>query len=297
MNLKIVFALIPLIFASIIAQEQANDTLSIKSDTVCYKIKFNTGDTLIYNVISFDSVVINYGDPLIKQRIEQIRYICDSIQNGKYFLNSTLIGYKCIERNKDTDNVERNESPWMGRKVWFSLDSVGNRYSLGYDDSTKAALCPGGAFQPQLFFPFGGESCRPVDKTWIVESLDELVENGLPLPLVRQSSLLRAVASVDTLNEHCNRFNYIKTAQGSYKLLTAEDTMRVTNIITGYGVLDISTDKNIPVHYYATEEQKLSISIGSKEPMPGWHYIASFYTLVDYKHAVILSPVKEKRKK
>lgn len=296
MNLKIVFAFFPLLIASVFAQEAPIDTLSVKPDTVCYKLKFSPGDTLVYNVVSFDSIIVNYGDPLIKQRFETIRFICDSTQNGKFFLSSSLIKFKGLERNKDTDNVERSESPWLGRKVWFSIDSTGNRYSLGYDDSTKAALCPGGAFQPHLFFPFQ-QSCKQVDKTWIVESLDELVENGLPLPLVRQSSLFRAVPSIDTLNEHCNRFNYIKTAQGSYKVLTIEDTMRITNIITGYGVLDISADKNIPVHYYATVEQKITITIGSKEPMPGWHYIASFYTLLDYKHAIIPSPVKEKRKK
>lgn len=257
-----------------------------ENNLVCYKLNFRTGDTLIYHVVSFDSVVIDYAEPLLKNRHERVRFICDSIKNQRFYLSATLLHYLCFERSGETQNVERTESPWIGRKVWFAIDSVGNRYALGYDDSTKAALSPGGAFQPQLFFPFQ-ETCKQIDKTWFVESLDELVENGFPLPLVKQSSLFRAGGVLDTLEEHCNRFHYIKTGQGSYKVVSETDTFRVTNIITGYGVYDISSTKNIPVHYFATVEQKLTISAGDEEPKPGMHYIGTYYTLESYTEGII----------
>ena len=172
------------------------------------------------------------------------------------------------------------------------MDSLGNRLALGYDDSTIAALTPGGAFQPHLIFPFQKE-CKKVDETWLAASLDELAENGFPPALVNQTSLFRALPDIDTLDFYCNRLNYIKTAQGSYKIQTDNDTMRVTNIITGYGVMDINSEFHIPVHYQSTVEQKLTISIGNEEPKPGWHYIASFFTLEYYKQGEI--PKKNKR--
>ncbi|MFH1051589.1 MAG: hypothetical protein V1779_11770 [bacterium] len=254
----------------------------VAPDTVCYKLKLNPNDTMVYHVMSFDSVIIDFGEPLLKTRYERVRFVCDSVKSQKFYLSATLLHYLGFESSGDVRNVERTENPWLGRKVWFVIDSVGNRYALGYDDSTKAALAPGGAFQPQLFFPFK-ESCKQIDKTWFVESLDELVENGLPLPLVKQSSLFRAEKPVDTLDEHCNRLNYIKTAQGSYKVESEMDTFRITNIITGYGVYDLSIEKQIPIHYFATVEQKLTISVGNEEPKPGMHYIGTYYTLESYK--------------
>ena len=279
-----------------VANARQSDSVAIqKIDTVCYKLKFHPNDTLIYHVMSFDSIVIDYGEPLLKTRYERIRFVCDSIKNNKFYLSVSLIHYLGYESSGNVRNEERTESTWLNRKAWFAIDSLGNRYSLGYDDSSKAALAPGGAFQPQLFFPFG-ETCKPVDRTWYVESLDELVENGLPLPLVKQSSLLRSEKPLDTLDEHCNRFNYIKTAQGSYKIESETDTIRVTNVITGYGVYDISIEKQIPVHYFATVEQKLTILAGNEEPKPGMHYIGTYYTLESYKKGNLKQEKKNSKK-
>jgi hypothetical protein len=262
----------------------SNTAIATKNDTICYKYHFNPGDTLIYNVVSYDSVIIDYSDPLLKTRFEKILIICDSVKNDKYFLSQQLIDFISYESTKDTQKVKRTENPWIGRKVWFGIDSLGNRFALGYDDSTKAALTPGGAFQPHLIFPLQ-QSCKKIDETWIAGSLDELVENGFPLPLVNQTSLFRALEPVDTLNRSCNRLSYIKTAQGSYNLKSEQDTIRVTNIITGYGIMDFCTQLHIPVHYHTTIEQKLTITVADKQPQQGWHYIASFFTLESYKQA------------
>ncbi|MFC2131487.1 hypothetical protein ACFLSQ_08630 [Bacteroidota bacterium] len=291
----IVLFLLPFLFYTALTQDlQIDSTLTALPDTVCYKLKFNAGDTLTYRIVSYDSVAIDYGKPLLKTRFERVMFVCDSVVDNKFFMSRTLMQYIAYESSGDIRNVERTENPWVGRTVWFVIDSVGNRYALGYDDSTKAALSPGGAFQPHLLFPFQN-SCMEVDKTWMSESLDELVENGLPLPLIKQSSLFRALPAIDTLDEHCNRLSYIKTAQGSYQVKSGPDTIRVTNIITGYGVLDISSDKHIPVHYLATVEQKMTISIGNNEPKPGWHYIASYYTLDNYKPGKKPKPEIKKR--
>ncbi|ROL61209.1 hypothetical protein D9V86_07025 [Bacteroidetes/Chlorobi group bacterium ChocPot_Mid] len=272
--------IILLFYGSAFSKQTDNDVS--KTDTICYKFKFNQYDTLVYHIASHDSIIIDYGEPLVKTRFEKVMFICDSIKNNRFYLSATLIDFLSFESSGEIKNVERKDNPWIGRKVWFAIDSVGNRYALGYEDSSKAGLSPGGAFQPHLFFTLK-ESCKAEDKSWYVETLDELVENGLPVPLMKQSSLFRSHPSLDTLEEHCNRLSYIKTAQGSYKVESETDTFRVTNIVAGYGVMDISANKWIPVHYFATIEQKLTITTNDEEPKPGIHYLATNYTLESFK--------------
>ncbi len=284
----IIFTLTMLSFSEIYAQQSVKDTIANKSDslaivkdTLCYKLNFNPGDTLYYHVMSYDSITIEGDKPLLKNRFERIRIVCDSVVDNKFYLSQVLIQFLSYESKGAIKKVERKNTPWINRKVWFVIDSLGNRYKAGYQDTMTAALAPGGAFQPFLIFPFQ-KHCKQKGKTWMAESLDELVENGMPTPLIKQSSLFRAVGQIDTLDEHCNRMEYIKTGQGSYKLLSKKDTIRISSIVTGFGVLDISREKFIPVHYLATSEIKLTISVGNKEPQTGTHNIFTRFTLEQY---------------
>ena len=295
---RILFVIFNLIFACSVAESQflvppdTTNNLRIK-DTVCIKYNFNKGDTLIYNVVSFDSVVINFDKPLLKSRQEKLIVICEDINKfGNFQLSLTLISYKSKESYKTDKNVEVYDSPWLNRKIRITIDSVGQRMEQISDDTNKYALSPGGAFQPYLFFPFV-RSCKAINETWVVNSGEDLVENGVPIPKIKQFSLFRINPRIDTLNEHCANIEFVKSAQGSVLGTTAGINLNVASVINGFGNMYLSLDKYIPIYFYATVEQKLSIYVPNEEPKPGWHYIASTFTLEKYAKAKIV-PIKEK---
>ena len=296
---KIILILVCFGFLNLFSKESDlfEETTKV-SDTslICFKYKFKVGDTLIYNLVSYDSIAINYEKPILKTRLERIEITCDSIKKGIFYLSQRLINFKSKESTADTTGVERNDTPWMERKSWLAIDSLGKRYALGYEDSTHASISPGGAFQPYILIGLG-EGCQAVDKTWNYSSLDELVENAFPVPLERQSSLFRVVEPIDTLGYSCNRLSFIKTAQGSYQVKSGDDKYLITNIVNGYGTMDFSIEKNIPIHFLVTAEQKLQITIGDDEPIPGWHYIFSYFTLIYYKEGQLKNNNKQKIKK
>jgi hypothetical protein len=261
------------------SSEQNKNTKAINKDTVCYKIVFLVGDSLIYNVVSRDSIVIDYGTPLIKNRKEKYLITCDSISPANhYFISITLFDYSAIEISGKEQIPEEKKHEWLNKKIIIEIDSVGNRFLCKPADTINAAIGPGGAFQPYLFFPIQ-QSCKAIGESWIVESKDVLCENGLPLPILRQSSLFRAKPPIDTLNEHCNRFEFIKTGQGSVKLLTSTDSMRVTNVLKAFGTMEISTDKFFPVHFMSITDQKLTVQFADGVEKKGFHYLQSDFTL------------------
>jgi hypothetical protein len=270
--------------AQLLAPPDTTIPLKIK-DTVCIKLKFNIGDTLIYNVISFDSVVINFDKPLLKNRQEKLKVICEDINEfGNFQLSLQLISFKSKESFKSDKNIEVFDSPWLNRKIRITVDSVGQRMEQISDDTSNFAISPGGAFQPYLFFPFV-RSCKAINETWIVNSAEDLVENGVPIPKIKQFSLFRINPIIDTLNEHCASIEFVKSAQGSVLGTSAGINMNVTSVINGFGNMYLSLDKFIPVYFYTTVEQKLSIYMPNEEPKPGTHYISSTYTLETYSKA------------
>jgi len=291
--------LIVLITASIILKAQAFsiDSSDVKKkDTIIFKLKFNPGDTLLYNVISIDSIIIDYGTPLIKSRKEKIKIVCDSVNKSEhFFIHQSLVEFSSVESQGEKRNIENNVSSWLNRTVWFEIDSVGNRLSYRLDDSTNGAMSPGGAFQPYLLFPFEATQ-KAVNESWMIESLDELAENGLPVPLLKQSSLFRVKGIVDTLGDKCSRFEFIKTAQGSIPVFTDKEQFKVTNIINGFGVMDISTTRFIPVHFFSTVEQKLTLQFPDDITKPGLHYITTNFTLDSIKHKKINNSIKKNKK-
>ncbi|MBI5324377.1 MAG: hypothetical protein HZB41_03715, partial [Ignavibacteriae bacterium] len=99
-----------------------------------------------------------------------------------------------------------------------------------------------------------------------------------------QSSLFRAKGLIDTLDDNCARFEFIKTAQGSIPVVTENENFKVTNVINGFGIMDISTTRNVPVHFFSSVEQKLTLHFPDDVTKPGLHYINSFFTLESIQH-------------
>lgn len=271
-----------------------------EKDSLCYFLHFRANDTIIYNIIAYDSIIIDFGEPLKKIRKEKVRVVCDSVnQNGHFFLNISHTYLESIEFDQSGNEVIRKESNWLNRKIFLEIDSFGNRFSYSIERPQIAGITAGGAFQPYLFFPFK-ESCKHIEESWIAQSTDELIENGLPVPLLRHSTLYRAKGYLDTLGYNCKRLEFIRTGQGSVKIITENDSFKVTNIINSYGTLDISTDYNIPVYFFSNIEQKLTIHISDDFKKPGQHFIHIEYLIEKFipgKEKKLIDPKKSKPKR
>ncbi len=270
---------IPLVMSAQLLHPPDKSIPLIKYDTLCYKIQFDKGDTLIYNAFSYDSISINYERPLKRVRLEKYRVICEQVDKmNRFHLSIELIDYKAKESFKDKQNVETFDSPWLNHKIFLVVDSLGDRYYSDKNDTTHFAMSPGGSFQPIFFLPFL-RGCKPVGSTWIVQSTDTLVENGYPTPLMKQVSLFRLHPVIDTLGWECAKLEYVKSGQGVVLSQKAGINMNVTSVINSYGEYYISLARHIPIFLYTTAEQKLSIFLPNHKSKPGKHHITSRISL------------------
>lgn len=291
-------------------ESEADENYDPKQDMIIeeiqgFKLKFFRGDTLRYRVASHDSILVDYDVPLVKTRFELYELICDSVsRNGKYYLRMKLISYIADERKGNSPLIRRETHPWIGRNVFISLDSLGKRYSVDIDDSTLYAMSPGGAFQPTLFVPFG-DTYKFINESWSFNSLDTLVENGCPFPLVKQAFLFRAEHPIDTLDHQSVRFRYIRTATGAVTVISDDTKLRIDAILNGSGNMIISSSDYIPVHHFANIEQKMSLKYPDDTQIPIWHYNSTDFILDDLKpgpgrivfREVIKNAQTEKKKK
>ncbi len=244
-----------------------------------YKYKFFKGDTIRYRVASFDSIIINYDKPLEKTRFELVEITCDSTtKDNRFLLKIKLKQYIADESYGKVQNIRRTTTPWLDRWTMIWIDSLGNRLQTIADDNNLLAMSPGGAFAPHLFFPFR-ERYRYINELWLENSHDTLCENGIPCSIVKQFSQFRGAEPIDTLGYECVRFNYIKTANGLVDVITEDSFLRTDATIAGSGVMTISKNDGIPIHYFANVEQKLAIFNNSDESIPGLHLISTDWTI------------------
>lgn len=293
------FAIAPIV-ASAQAQIQTEsiDSVNIKYDLdtelenplrpkvqTCGYYKFTPKDTILYTVQSHDSIAIDYGVPLLKARHEVLQVICDSIGsvNKHFYMNLRLVAFEADEFELNSKVYTHSNSDWVNRDVYIEIDSVGNRFRVDYDDSTEIGLTPGGAFSPILLFGFQ-EACHDSGGTWTMMQADDLlVENGLPCPVLRSTYLFTSRGYKDTLGYSTNRIEFIKTCQGSITYNEAKKDFRVTSIIASAGILDIGTKLQIPIHFFQTMEQKLTIHTPDGVEKPGKQYTTSYFTMSEYK--------------
>lgn len=258
---------------------------NVQKDTVCFKFSYNPGDTLIYQVYSADSISIDYGTPLIKERFEKIRIVCDSVSDrGTFFLTHEMISYRSYEKElgSSAEKVKREDHPWVGKKAYIEIDSLGKRLNVSNTEEPLYKLAPGGGFQPYILFPIN-ESCKAIGESWFLdETTDDLVENANPGALLRYSCLFRARDPIDTLGYECNAFEYIKTGQGSLTTVYDLRPIKVSNVINSFGKMYVGKNINKPVHYYATIEQKLKFHFSKDEEIPIFHYVSSEFTLLKF---------------
>ena len=286
LTLRVLVALFPLFAWTISAQNSFPDVVD-KSDSVQYSYRFVKGDTLLYEVLSRDSIITDIKKPaLIKDRRERFLLSCDSVNaKGIMYLSFRLIDFKSTEFSGISQLVDRTDHEWQSRKVWIAIDSTGKRHGYGAEDSTRSTLSPGGPFQP-LFIQQLGSGYHAVNSGWIVEDTIDVPENAVPAPMLRFLSSMRARKAKDTLNQACLRCESTISAQGGFFTKTSNDkavTFSNSAVIAGYGILHLSKKLRVPIHFYGTSENKNTVRIATpkgKSEQTLKHYILSNYTLI-----------------
>ncbi len=280
---KLVY-LIVLITTSIfcLAQSDFEEIEKVPGDTACFKYKFQQGDLLIYRVESRDSIVFEDDTPLVRDRWERFIVKCDSVDKlGRFHLNLCFTDYTAAESKGEIKDVMRKTSPWVNRKFFLVIDSVSKRIRSVAGDVINAAVSPGGPFQPYLFFPFS-QSCKAVNESWLVSSIDTLVENSFPPAIVEHSNLMRAEDKIDTLGYSCIRFRFIRTGEATYQVQSEQQSLLTSAIINSGGRLFISSEFSVPVHFFQTIEQKLRVYFDEDNYRVGKHFTNSYFTLEEF---------------
>jgi hypothetical protein len=227
------------------------------SDSARYVFSFIKGDTLLYEAIARDSIVIEKQPALVRDRKERFLISCDSVDlKGRMYLSQRLIDITSSEYSGISQIVDRKTHEWKNKKISFIMDSTGKRHGFTADDSTQSMLSPGSAFQP-LMFQYLGSGYHFINSGWIAEDTVDAPEFGIPAPMIRYLSSMRARSSFDTLNMSCARFESTISAQGTYLTKTQSGQMLRTNaIIAGYGRMALSSKLNVPIHFFGTNENK-----------------------------------------
>ena len=93
---KIIFFFILIVLNAINLKSQTSifeheNSITYSKDTACVKYQFYPNYTLVYQIISYDSVSVNYEPPLLRKRKEMVMFVCDSIDTKfRYHLSRYL---------------------------------------------------------------------------------------------------------------------------------------------------------------------------------------------------------------
>lgn len=276
--------LVPITVTAQISVESGFKTLPLGPDTLCFRYAFERGDTLVYSVDAHDSITFVGQPPLLKLRTELVTIICDSVTKGElYHLRVTL--RKSIEKQTTgKDSSQKQGSPWVGRTAYLVIDTLGNRLVTRPDDTTKAALTPGGAFQP-LLLPTLGTSCGRQNQSWMVEDTTLMVENGVPEPAFAHATLWRVLDDADTLGRNFKQIQYTQTALASLTMTSEKVNMKTEAVIASFGKLSLDSELRIPYHLYATSQNTLVIKFPNGREVKGKHHTSSHAHLLDVRSA------------
>ena len=270
-------------------------------DTFTFKYNFRVGDTLVYIVGSRDSIVIDYGPPLLRIRYEKIMLTCDSItQEGHFVIKQQLVDFKSRESYMKEQNVERNTTPWLNTTVYIEIDSMGIRYKQYNKDPLMLSIKPGEAFQPFILLQLNvkdSTNIKCTGESWMLVDSNYIFENGNPPPAFRYTMYYRMIGMVDTLDlGKLLKTTFSMTSQSSHIVNTEEINMLTTAISNAGGEILWDTMNWIPMYYVHTMEQRLTIKNNTdKYEEPGYHYIYSTFILDKFVRG--RDKIKAKQKK
>jgi hypothetical protein len=253
-------------------------------DTLCFLYRFAPHDTVFYDIIAHDSIWLQGEPRQVRERKERVMLICDSVAPGPtYHLRQILQRATSLtEVQGENTPVKRATSPWIGRTAYLVVDSLGRRLRAWHDNPRRAAITPGGPFQPVSLLDLGG-SCARQNQSWIMNDTVLVTENGVPEPAFRYETLVRVLDKVDTLDRHFIQLQYARTGVASAELLADNATVSMGGSVNGYGKLTLDTTWRLPFHLFATAEVKLTIQPGERS---GKHLMSMNVMLSEIRSAV-----------
>ncbi|MBM4173396.1 MAG: hypothetical protein FJ212_03465 [Ignavibacteria bacterium] len=262
--------------------QQFPDKVNAK-DSSRYIYRFLSRDTLLYEAISRDSILIDKQPALLRDRTERFLLSCDSVDKKGYMhLSQRLIDITIAEYSGISQIIDRRSHEWLNKKISFIIDSTGKRHGFSSPDSIQSLLSPGSAFQP-IMLQFLGEGYHLINSGWIVEETIDTPEFGIPAPMIKFLSSMRARAKYDTLQINCSRFESTLSGQGTYQTQTSSgQTLRTTGVIAGYSRMAISTALHVPVHFFGTNENKTTMNLNTTKgamEQKAKHYVTTYITL------------------
>ncbi|MBM4151228.1 MAG: hypothetical protein FJ219_06230 [Ignavibacteria bacterium] len=262
--------------------QQFPDKVNAK-DSSRYIYRFLSRDTLLYEAISRDSILIDKQPALLRDRTERFLLSCDSVDKKGYMhLSQRLIDITIAEYSGISQIIDRRSHEWLNKKISFIIDSTGKRHGFSSPDSIHSLLSPGSVFQP-IMLQFLGEGYHLINSGWIVEDTIDTPEFGIPAPMIKFLSSMRARAKYDTLQINCSRFESTLSGQGTYQTQTSSgQTLRTTGVIAGYSRMAISTDLHVPVHFFGTNENKTTMNLNTTKgamEQKAKHYVTTYITL------------------
>jgi hypothetical protein len=251
-------------------------------DTLCFSYRFMPHDTVFYDIVANDSIWVQGEPRQVRERNERIMLICDSVTPGPtYHLRQSLQRATSVtEMEGDATPVKRATSPWIGRTAYLVVDSSGRRSRAWPDFPRRAAITPGGPFQPVVLLDLGG-SCGRQNQSWIMTDTVLVTENGVPEPAFRYETLVRVLDKADTLGRHFVQLQYARTGAASAELV-ADGAVISMN---GFGKLTLDTEWRLPYHLFATAEVKLTIQPGERS---GKHLMSMHAQLTEIRSSVPL---------
>lgn len=270
-------------------------------DTLFFKYKFVPGDSIFYSVFSTDSIIVNYDDPLLRLRRERILITCDSINDkGNFCLTQKLVSFRGIESYKDEKDIERTTSEWINVPIYIELDSLGRRIKVLNSDTSSAISTPGGVFQPVLLMPLilTNINKKAENESWLNSTTDYLAENAMPMPMFKNTTLMRLNGKYDTLGFSTLKFTFSRSGQASYELITPQYSIKTTGVINSGGELLLDTTYWVPIYISHTLDQKLNFYYPDNKEQPGWHFLRATFILEHIKRPEqqIIRTDKRKRK-
>ena len=160
-------------------------------------------------------------------------------------------------------------------------------------------MSPGGPFQPYLLMTLNdstNENLKAERESWLVSKTEDIPENGMPIPLLRYTTLYRMIGYQDTLDfESLLKMTFIITAQGMVEVLTEDLKVKTTTIIASEGVYFFDPEEWVPVVYTHNMQQKLTIHYPDNTSEPGVHNVYSTYILDEFNRKNKLKNEKKKQ--
>ena len=132
-------------------------------------------------------------------------------------------------------------------------------------------------------FQYLGQGYHLINSGWIAEDTVDAPEFGIPAPMIRYLSSMRARSIIDTLDFACSQFESTISAQGTYLTKTQfGQNIRTNAVIAGYARMAISEKLHIPIHFFGTNENKNTMIIETSKgniEQKVRHYVTTNITL------------------